>query len=319
MKPAFVALCLSLLACGSPAGPKPIEAPLDIKPLAPDAPKPTRTAPAYATFDLPSFIKTDDVQSVTPAQSAAFVNVAAIRGHRLGDRLRDIVRRDTPGMDLFDDVDWVLSVGPDVTHIERNVVLIAVRPSADVEWAIDRLLRGVTGAKARATEIEIEGIRGRRLPEDRGDRVILRVRQDLVVLVREAQAAPAVRAFRKGGPGMPPAREMVGIYGEGSGARLGGIGAAHGFDELRVAIEARDDGGAEVRLAGRCTDATTATTAAQELTDLASMANQLAGRVSSRGIFADAKATANGNTVSMTATADEQQLTSLFDALGMVP
>jgi hypothetical protein len=309
---------LLLVACGSPSASRAPEAPLEIAPLdAGGSPKATLPNPREADLDLAAWVASEDVRSVTEAHAAAFLNVAAVRSLPSAPRIRELVESKTEGMKVFDDVDWVLWAGPDISHADNGVVLVGVRPGADVQWSIERLMRGSSSSHGgRLDEVDVDGVRGWRLP---GGKVVLRLRDDLLVIASEKQERAAVASFRKHLPGRPPSRELVGMYGTASGARLGGMLLPSGqLEELRFTVETQSTG-AEIKFDGRCADAANAKSAADSLNTILAQVNTGSVRLMTRGILNDAKATASGEAVSIRIAVSESQLDFLVQALVSLP
>jgi hypothetical protein len=269
------------------------------------------------SVDLAAFVATPEVQSVTPADAAAMINVAGLRAHPSAARIREHVVDKLGDGELFDAIEWIAFVGPDVLHYERGAVLVRMRDGVDVSWAVERVLRRAS-PEARAEIEPIAGLRTWRLPDDRADRVVLRVQPQLGVMTREPQAAAAARAFAKVVPETPEVHDVLAIFGRDRGAHLAGVlpeGVV--IDRLRFVVEGYADGGARFRFEGHCPDAATAKTSADHLSEwLARQGRGIAMRIATRGLLNDAQATANGDTISVVVDANERQIEALVELFG---
>ena len=313
--PLLAATCIA--ACGSPASPRAPDAALDVPPLvaANKSPKPSR--PADPELDLAAFLARPDVQSLTPANAGAFVNVSALRDHAIGPRFAELLRGMTHGLDLVDAIDWIVVVGADVLRIERGIALIRVRPGADVAWHVDRVMRAKASG-APWSEIEIEGARAWRLPDS--DRVVVRVRPDLALITHEAEAIAATPIFEKGAPGPPPAQQIVALHATRDAHVLALLPLSTPLEELNVVVDSKSDGGLDLRFSARCADAKTAATAAKELTDAIAQVNAVGvGRLITRNVLDDAKATVAGSSINLALHAEPSQVTGILEALAASP
>jgi hypothetical protein len=144
----------------------------------------------------------------------------------------------------------------------------------------------------------------------------MRVREDLVVVAREAQASAAAKAFRARAPAAFAPDDLVLAFAKDRSVTLPG---AADVEEIRLNVEMRSDGGAHVRMAARCADASQASAVATTLTDGIARENTPAVRMMTHGLLNDAHATATGDTVSLELALEDRHLATFVELLAAVP
>lgn len=261
--------------------------------------------------------------SAGPNNVTVLVNMEVIKAHPLGPRLQPILaaipqwRQFMTGstLDPYRDTSWILITGPSLADTERDAVFVGYTASdAEVDKAIDGISRAyVKGGKI---DVGVPGVKAWRAYADRGERVFLRPRTHLAVIVPSSHAKPFAQALVKSPP-QPKFRkgEAVSIRSMRPGGSVNVI--PQSISELRLWIVPRpSDGGADVWAEGDCPDASTATQAADSFRQTVAQKNSLAVKMVTGGLLNHVEVTSEGAMVKLHLTATKEQIEAILGLVG---
>lgn len=270
-----------------------------------------------AMFGMKSVVNTGP-QNVTLG-----VNTALIRKHPVGSRMgpilqsipqwRDFLKGSQATVEPIRDVDWILIYGPSLRHTDRDAVLL--RYNAPDE-AVDHAVAAIARAYDRGGPFDagVPGVSASRGHADNAERIFLRPRSKLLVIVPPAHAREAATRYKNEMPRGPSATEAMRLIVKNPSNQVSipGLKFKDSLKEIRLWIIPRSDGGADIHAEGDCTDEPAAADTADAMTDLLRSQNSIGVRLATRGLLNNAKVEAVGTRVKLDITASQEQLEAIL-------
>jgi hypothetical protein len=286
------------------------------------APPPTTAAsveaPAQAEVDCEQV-----PESLTRAVSVV-VNLEALRGHPLGQKLAPMVLAAPEWKDLvqsvlkdpLNDIDWVYLSGPSRTDSSKDVVF--VHHNLD-DAAIDRGMAGLPAklhGRTAPFDLDAPGAKGTLLQIDQEARVIIRAQPHLLAVVPPDLAKSIARTLTRSKLRAPTVTgQALRAWVHSPHTEL--PQAPEAIRDLRVSLVARSDGGADVAADADCKDVNSAHALAEMArANIAKYSGNVLVRVVSAGILDAVKVTDEGQTVHARVSASESQVSRLLALLG---
>ena len=306
----------------------PVDAPQDGPPDAP-ADAPADAAPADAGNDAGAIARSaGDPRSLLGAAGSLqadkvyvtlLINADEIKkspvGAKLGPLLRGIPQWDEfmsgTELDPVRDTDWVFISGPSLINTTRDVVLIHYSaPDALVDKAVDVVSKKYD--RGGPIDAGVAGVRASLAHADKAERVLLRPQPGVLAVVPTNVTEKIARQLA------PPNRVHAKIVaGEAFAMRLVDPhkplpDVPESILELRMRVDTRADGGAEIFLEGDTKDAAAAAQAADDLRKLIGRfsGNLLVGLMTA-GILDDVDVSVDGKVVKVHRTATRRQLEAI--------
>jgi len=268
--------------------------------------------------------------SAGPNNITLMVNFAELRKHpesaRLGLVLGGIPQwrafmSNAQGAALLDpmrDADWMIIMGPSFIDTQNDAVYIHYStPDAQVDKVIDTVSRQYP--KGGPIDLGVHGVRAWKGFADKGERVFLRPRPHIAVIVPADHAQQFARVLAQN-PIMPHvhAGEAMSLR----ALRPGGSSSAvpQDISEMRLWITPRaSDGGGDLYVEGDCPSDAAAQTDAEAIKALIKQKNSFAVRLLTAGFFTNVIVTTAGNQVHLHISATQEQIEALLAlAAGLV-
>lgn len=251
------------------------------------------------------------------------VNVALIRKHPVGARMgpilqqlpqwRDFLKGAEAPVDPIRDTDWILIYGPSLIHTDKDAVLVRYNVSDDaVDLTIGAIAR--TYDKGGPFDAGVPNVKASLGFADNAQRVFLRPRSKLLVIVPPSHAHEAAISFREQvprGPSTTEAMRLV-VHNPANQISIPGLKFARSLTEIRIWIVPRSDGGADVEGEGDTTDAAAAIDSAEQLTELLKRQNSFGVRLLTHGLLNNAAVVAEGSKIKLHITANSEQLEAIL-------
>lgn len=270
------------------------------------------------------------VASSTSAGVTAFVNMAVIRSHPVGARLGPVFAvtpgwRDVIGaipaasapVEPLRAADWVVVYGPSLV---KGAGLVAIARTALSDPAVDSTLTAVSrsGTRGGTFDTGVPGVFAVRANPDRTERVLMRVQPGIVIMAPPDKAAELARMEQHATfPMRARPGEAIRIVIKEPSQKLGGSAGSFptNMSELRVWVDAHDDGSADGYLEGDCDTHEHAEDARTFFDGVITQNGNMLMRVATHGLFATATTSTSGSTVKMHVPATRDQVEALVALL----
>ena len=260
--------------------------------------------------------------SAGPNNITIMVNFVELRKHpdaqRLGMVLGGIPQwrafmSDAQGAPLLDpmrDADWMIIMGPSLVETKNDAVFLHYSaPDATVDKIIDTVSKRY--ARGGPYDTGVRGVKAWKAFADNGERVFLRPRPHVAVIVPASHARAFARVLAQN-PVTPHvhAGEAFSMRALRPGGSVNVI--PQDIREMRMWIVPHADGTADLYGEGDCPDAASAATDAQSLKTLIEQKNSFAVKLITSGFFNHVDMTSNGPTVQMHIHGTQRQIESLL-------
>jgi hypothetical protein len=224
----------------------------------------------------------------------------------------------TPLLDPMRDADWMIVMGPSLVDTQNDAVFIHYStPDAQVDRVIDAVARHY--AKGGPVDLGVRGVRAWKGFADKGERVFLRPRPHVAVIVPASHAVQFARVLAVN-PVTPHvhAGEAMSFRGLNPHGSVSAIPAD--ISEMRMWIVPRvSDAGGDLYAEGDCPDAASAQADAETLKTLIHEKNSILVRAVTAGFFSHVDVTAVGNQVHAHISGTQDQIEALLAlAAGLV-
>ena len=246
--------------------------------------------------------------SAGPNNVTIMVNFAELRRHPESARVdavlggipqwRDFMSNSSGAalLDPMRDADWMLIMGPSLVDTQKDAVFLHYSvDDAVVDGVIDEVSKKY--AKGGRINVGVPHVKAWRAFADRGERVFLRPRSHLAVIVPASNATQFARVLAQA-PVTPHvhAGEAVSLRAVRPGGSISAIPSS--ISELTLWLVPRaSDSGADLYIDGETPDEASATAAAEQVRNLIQQKNSFGVRLMTAGIFNKVDITTSGNQV----------------------
>ncbi len=261
--------------------------------------------------------------SSDPANVTVAINFQVIRKHPEAARLAPILGAipqwrqfmsasgGTALLDPLHDADWMTIWGPSLLHTERDAVYVQYSaPDAVVDGVIAKVAKGYE--KGGPINLHVRGVKAWRAYADRAERVFIRPRSHVAMIVPSSHAAAFARAiaahpvnahFRPG--------EALSFRALRPGGSTNLIPSS--ISELRMWIVPRNaDSGADLYIEGDCPDAASAQQAAESLKNTLRQKNSFGVRMLTAGLLNNVEFSSDGAMVKGHLSASKDQIDAIL-------
>jgi hypothetical protein len=298
------------------------------------APSASATAPRAAHGpSTASDIVGHRVVGANGAAVTTFVNVAAMRSHPVLKRLGAVFAK-MPGihdivdafpsatpdggapntLDPFRAADWVVLFGPSTT---KSAGLVAIARTGLPDATVDATFSALSHASTRGGSFDtsVPGVVAVRATPDRTERVMMRVQPGVVIVAPPDKAAELARTEQHATfPMRVRPKEALRVIIKEPSKQLSANFPA-GVSELRVWIDAHDDGGADGFVEGECDSHEHAEEARAFFDNAISQNNTMFVRLATRGLLNTATTSVTGNTMKLHLPATRDQVDAIVALL----
>ena len=297
------------------------------------------SADAGATPGSPTPIDPSAALGAKNVASAGEINItlllsfARMRQHALASRIstilqtqpqwRDFLRGAPPGLDPMRDVDQVQIYGPSLIHTEKTLVVVRYNiGDAVVDGALESMSK--SRDQGGPFDVKVPGVKGWLAHADQADRVLMRLRKGVVVIVPKADAVRLAKDLSRAGlPARLLTSEAVLLVVKEPGKQIRGLGLPPTLQSLRLVVVPDAQNGADVIADGACTDEAAAAEVARSVTENIARRNNFFVQNATDHLLDGATATAEGRTVKLQIHASAAQLDKLVSVaetfLGIPP
>ena len=268
--------------------------------------------------------------SAGPNNITLMVNFVELRKHpdatRLGLVLGGIPQwrafmSDAQGASMLDpmrDADWMIIMGPSFLETQNDAVFVHYQtPDADVDKLIDTVSRRYD--KGGPIDVGVRGVKAWKAFADRGERVFLRPRPHIAVIVPSSKAKEFARVLATS-PITPHvhAGEAMSLRALNPGGSIRAL--PQDVTEMRLWIVPRPaDGGGDLYIEGDCPSDAAAQADAQAIKTLKEQKNSFGVRLLTAGFFNNTEIQAVGPQVHVHISATQDQIEALLAlAAGLV-
>jgi hypothetical protein len=268
--------------------------------------------------------------SAGPNNITILVNFVELRKHpdagRLGLVLGGIPQwrafmsnaQGAPLLDPMRDADWMIIMGPSLLDTKNDAVFLHYgAPDATVDKVIDTVSKRY--AKGGRIDVGVRGVKAWRAFADRGERVFLRPRPHVAVIVPSTHARQFARVLVHN-PVTPHVRagEAFSLRALRPGGSINVI--PQDISEMRMWIVPRaSDGGGDLYAEGDCPSDAAAQTDAESLRNLIQQKNSFGVRLLTAGFLNKVQITSGNKMVHLHINGTQQQIEALLAiAAGMV-
>ncbi len=265
-----------------------------------------------------------------PNNITVMVNFAELRRHpesgRLGMVLAGIPQwrafmSDAHGVSLIDpmkDADWMLIMGPSLLDTQNDAVFIHYStPDAQVDKVIDTVSHQYS--KGGPVDLGVHGVKAWKAYADKGERVFIRPRPHIAVIVPSAHAAQFARTLASN-PITPHvhAGEALSVRALRPGGSVNVL--PQDISEMRLWISPRaSDGGADLYVEADCPNDAAAIANAEAVKTLIKQKNSFGVRLMTAGFFNNVDVTTAGPQVKLHINGTQEQIEALLAlAAGLV-
>lgn len=250
------------------------------------------------------------------------LSFARMRQHPLAPRIstilqtqpqwRDFLRGAPAGLDPMRDVDQVQIYGPSLIHTEKTLVVVRYNiPDAVVDGALESMSKA--GDKGGGTfDVKVPGVKGWLAHADQADRVLMRLRKGVVVIVPKADAVRLAKDLSRAGlPARLLTSEAVLLVVKDPGKQIRGLGLPPTLQSLRLVVVPDAQGGADVIADGACSDEAAAVEVARAVTETIARRNNFFVQNATDHLLDGATAVPDGKTVKLQIHASAAQIDKL--------
>lgn len=265
--------------------------------------------------------------SAGPDNVTIMVNFAELRAHPEASRVDAVLggipqwkefMSNAAGTMLLDpmrDADWMLIMGPSLVETQKDAVFVHYSvDDAVVERIIDQVSKRY--AKGGPMNVGVPHVKAWRAFADNGERVFLRPRPHLAVIVPATHATQFARVLAQAPvtPHVHPG-EAVSLRAMRPGGSISVIPAS--ISELRLWLVPRTgDSGADLYVEGDTPDEASANAAAEEIRNLIRQKNSFGVRLMTAGIFNKVDVTTAGNQVHGHVSGTRDQVEAILGIVG---
>jgi len=221
----------------------------------------------------------------------------------------------TAMLDPMRDCDWMIIMGPSLLDTQNDAVFLHYSvPDATVDKVIDTVSR--TYAKGGPVNLGVPGVKGWKGFADKGERVFIRPRPHIAVVVPAAKAQAFARVL-VGNPVTPHVRagEAFSMRALHPGGSINVI--PQDISEMRVWIVPRaSDGGGDLYAEGDCPSDAAAQTDAEALKTLIQQKNSFGVRLLTAGFLNKVDITASNGQVHLHINGTQGQIEALLHIAG---
>jgi hypothetical protein len=242
---------------------------------------------------------------------------------QLGEILRSIPEwydfmHGTEGLiDPVADADWLLISGPSLRDSSADAVTLHYSTSdATVDRAVQIVSQQSSGGPLN---VGVPGVRAWRAHADRADRVILRPKPHVLVIVPPKRATPVAKQ-------LVHAKAMPKNIMPGVAAFIRVVDPHHalpaiipeGTTEARLHVRSRDDGGADVDIEVDCKDEATASRGAEQVARVIRQNNTFAVSLGTGGLLNRAEVGSEDKQIHVHVTATREQIQTTLASVQLV-
>ena len=214
-------------------------------------------------------------------------------------------------LDPMRDADWMLIMGPSFLETQNDAVFVHYQtPDPVVDKLIDTVSRRYD--KGGPVDVGVRGVKAWKGFADRGERVFLRPRPHIAVIVPPSKAKDFARVLASS-PITPHMRagEAMSLRALHPGGSIPVL--PQDISEMRLWIVPRDsDGGGDLYIEGDCPSDAEASVDAATLKTFIAQKNSFAVRLLTAGFFNNVEVTAAGPQVHVHISATEEQIDALL-------
>lgn len=266
------------------------------------------------------------------------LNIARIRQHPMAPRIskllvrlpqwQDFLRGAPATIDPVNDVDDILIYGPSLIHTEKTLVIVRYSnlPDAVVDSAVESI--AATYASGGPFDVGVPGVKASLGKADQAERVFMRVKKGVLVVVPKADAArlaPQLVKTDYSRKVAPNEAVRLTVKDPWKQISIRGLKFSNKLSEMRLWVVPDAKGEADVFGEGDCTDEAAAIEIASDLTQTLDRVNQTGVNLGiiritvstmTKGLLDGAKVVPAGNKVQLRvhATAEQiEQLVNLMD------
>jgi hypothetical protein len=255
------------------------------------------------------------------------INAIEIRKNPAAGQLGEILRsipewydfmHGTEGLiDPVADADWLLISGPSLRDSSADAVTLHYSTS---DATVDRAVQIVSQqSQGGPLNVGVPGVRAWRAHADRADRVILRPKPHVLVIVPPKRAAPVAKQLVR-------AKAMPKNIMPGVATFIRVVDPHHalpsiipeGTTEARLHVRSRDDGSADVDIDVDCKDEVTASRGAEQVARVIRQNNTFAVSLGTGGLLNRAEVGAEGKQIHVHVTATREQIQTTLASVQLV-
>ncbi len=268
--------------------------------------------------------------SAGPNNVTLLVNFAELRKHPEGQNLGRVLAgipqwrtfmsnaQGSAMLDPMRDADWMIIMGPSLLETQNDAVFLHYStPDATVDHVIDTVSK--TYAKGGALDLGVRGVKAWKGFADKGERVFIRPRPHVVVIVPSSKAKEFARVL-VANPITPHvnAGEAFSVRALRPGGSTNAI--PPDVSEMRLWIMPRaSDGGGDLYAEGDCPSEAAAQTDAESIKNLIQQKNSIGVRLLTAGFLNKVEVTSQGSQVHLHINGTQAQIEALLHiAAGMV-
>ncbi len=268
--------------------------------------------------------------SAGPNNVTIMVNFAVLRAHPEGQNLGRVLAgipqwrtfmsnaQGSAMLDPMRDAAWMIIMGPSLLETQNDAVFLHYStPDATVDRVIDTVSK--TYAKGGALDLGVRGVKAWKGFADKGERVFIRPRPHVVVIVPSSKAKEFARVL-VANPVTPHvhAGEAFSVRALRPGGSTNAI--PPDVSEMRLWIMPRaSDGGGDLYAEGDCPSEAAAQTDAESIKNLIQQKNSIGVRLLTAGFLNKVEVTSQGSQVHLHINGTQAQIEALLHiAAGMV-
>jgi len=210
--------------------------------------------------------------------------------------------------------DWVVLFGPSMT---KSAGLVAIARTGLPDATVDATFSALSHASTRGGSFDtgVPGVEAVRASPDRTERVLMRVQPGIVIVAPPDKASELARTEQRATFPMRvrPKEALRVIIKEPSKQLSANLPA--GITELRLSVDAHDDGGADGWVEGECDTHEHAEEARTFFDNAISQNNTMFVRLATRGLLNTATTSVAGNTMKLHLPATRDQVDAIVALL----
>lgn len=280
--------------------------------------------------DPASIVGMSGLVTAGPVNVTLLVNMTEIRKNPVGARSgplftsvpqwNDFLKGNQGSFDPVRDADWLLIYGPSLIHTDRDAVIIRYTiDDAVVDHAMD--IASQNYDKGGPLDAGVRGVKGTLGHADGAPRAFLRGQPHVLAVVPPDKATEFAKVL-KGRPIAPkvrPGEAMRLIVREPHRqVAIRGLKFPQDLKELRIWINPRPDGGADVFAEGDCTTPESAVAAAATMSTLITQTNSGLVQMGTAGVLNGAKVEADGTLIHTHVVASKTQLERILGTAALL-
>ncbi len=265
------------------------------------------------------------------------LNIARIRQHTMAPRIsrllvrlpqwQDFLRGAPATIDPVNDVDDILIYGPSLIHTEKTLVIVRYSnlPDAVVDSAVEAI--AATYAGGGPFDVGVPGVKASLGKADQAERVFMRVKKGVLVVVPKADAArlaPQLVKTDYSRKVAPNEAVRLTVKDPWKQISIRGLTFSNKLSEIRLWVVPDASGGADVFGEGDCGDDAAAQDIARDLTQTLDRVNQTGVNLGiiritvstmTKGLLDGAKVVPVGNKVQLRVHATAEQVEQLVNLM----